>query len=81
MGLGDRDWGLVSEGSRDGHTEIHHAEPSLGVSPLAMGGCLGDRVQVLNEDGNHRNGHMTGDAWLFAQNLNVDRLDCSGRGG
>ena len=26
MGLGDRDWGLVSEGSRDGHTEIHHAE-------------------------------------------------------
>ena len=89
MGLGDRDWGLVSEGSRDGHTEIHHAEPSLRVSPLAMGGCLGDRVQVLNEDWNHRTGHVAGDGWLrwspycrlFAQNLNVDRSDFSGGSG
>ena len=88
MGLGDRDWGLVSEGSRDGHTEIHHAEPSLRVSPLAMGGCLGDRVQVLNEDWNHRSEHVAGGgcpwtryARLCTQKLNVDRSDCSGRGG
>ena len=87
MGLGDRDWGLVSEGSRDGHTEIHHAEPSLRVSPLAMGGCLGDRVQVLNEDWNHRSEHVAGGgcpwtryARLCTQKLNVDRSDCSGRG-
>ena len=48
MGLGDRDWGLVSEGSRDGNAEIYRAESSPGMSPLAMGGCFGDRVLVLN---------------------------------